>query len=58
MTFKGLAAVSGIVFFYFMERFLNILTEWWQKRQKKDKVVEFDCLLTQSMLIIPHLLVG
>lgn len=37
MMFRGLAAVGGIVFFYFFERFLTILTEWRQKQQKRDK---------------------
>uniref|UniRef100_U5EYW4 Putative zinc ion transmembrane transporter n=1 Tax=Corethrella appendiculata TaxID=1370023 RepID=U5EYW4_9DIPT len=37
MMFKGLAAVGGIVFFYFMERFLNVVGEWYKNKQKKDK---------------------
>lgn len=37
MMLRGLAAVGGIVFFYFFERFLNMATEWRQKKQKRDK---------------------
>ncbi|XP_053676178.1 zinc transporter foi [Anopheles nili] len=37
MMYKGLAAVLGIVFFYFMERFLNVIAEWNKTRAKKDK---------------------
>ena len=37
MMLKGLAAVAGIVFFYFFERFLTMITEWRQKKQKRDK---------------------
>uniref|UniRef100_A0A182NH19 Zinc transporter foi n=1 Tax=Anopheles dirus TaxID=7168 RepID=A0A182NH19_9DIPT len=37
MMYKGLAAVLGIVFFYFMERFLNVIAEWYKTRAKKDK---------------------
>ncbi|XP_035905945.1 zinc transporter foi [Anopheles stephensi] len=37
MMYKGLAAVLGIVFFYFMERFLTVIAEWCKTRQKKDK---------------------
>uniref|UniRef100_A0A182QQ70 Zinc transporter foi n=1 Tax=Anopheles farauti TaxID=69004 RepID=A0A182QQ70_9DIPT len=37
MMYKGLAAVLGIVFFYFMERFLNVIAEWYKSRAKKDK---------------------
>lgn len=37
MMYKGLAAVGGIVFLYFMERILTVFAEWWKKRQKKDK---------------------
>uniref|UniRef100_A0A8D8GVT5 Zinc transporter foi n=1 Tax=Culex pipiens TaxID=7175 RepID=A0A8D8GVT5_CULPI len=37
MMYKGLAAVSGIVFFYFMERFLTVVAEWYKHEEKKDK---------------------
>lgn len=37
MMYKGLAAVSGIVFFYFMERFLTVVAEWYKHQAKKDK---------------------
>lgn len=37
MMYKGLAAVSGIVFFYFMERFLTVVAEWYKHQEKKDK---------------------
>uniref|UniRef100_A0A182PJW2 EF-hand domain-containing protein n=1 Tax=Anopheles epiroticus TaxID=199890 RepID=A0A182PJW2_9DIPT len=37
MMYKGLAAVLGIVFFYFMERFLTVIAEWCKTREKKDK---------------------
>ncbi|XP_055612078.1 zinc transporter foi [Uranotaenia lowii] len=37
MMYKGLAAVSGIVFFYFMERFLTVVAEWYKHKEKKDK---------------------
>uniref|UniRef100_A0A182JF84 Uncharacterized protein n=1 Tax=Anopheles atroparvus TaxID=41427 RepID=A0A182JF84_ANOAO len=37
MMYKGLAAVLGIVFFYFMERFLTVIAEWYKNREKKDK---------------------
>lgn len=37
MMFRGLAAVGGIVFFYFFERFLTMVTEWRQRKQKRDK---------------------
>ncbi|XP_058064574.1 zinc transporter foi-like isoform X2 [Anopheles bellator] len=37
MMFKGLAAVLGIVFFYFMERLLTVIAEWYKNREKKDK---------------------
>ncbi|XP_062542549.1 zinc transporter foi [Armigeres subalbatus] len=37
MMFKGLAAVGGIVFFYFMERFLTVVAEWYKHQEKKDK---------------------
>uniref|UniRef100_A0A1Q3FVM2 Putative zinc transporter foi n=1 Tax=Culex tarsalis TaxID=7177 RepID=A0A1Q3FVM2_CULTA len=37
MMYKGLAAVSGIVFFYFMERFLTVIAEWYKHQEKKDK---------------------
>lgn len=37
MMMRGLAAVGGIVFFYFFERFLTMATEWRQKKQKRDK---------------------
>lgn len=36
MMLRGLAAVFGIVFFYFFERFLTMITEWRQKKQKRD----------------------
>lgn len=37
MMFRGLAAVGGIVFFYFFERFITMVTELRQKKQKRDK---------------------
>lgn len=37
MMYKGLAAVLGIVVFYFFERFLTMVTEWRQKKMKRDK---------------------
>jgi hypothetical protein len=37
MMLRGLAAVGGIVFFYFFERFLTMVTEWRQRRQKQVK---------------------
>lgn len=37
MMLRGLAAVGGIVFFYFFERFLTMITEWRQRQQKRDK---------------------
>lgn len=37
MMYKGLAAVCGIVFFYFMERFLTVIAEWYKHQEKKDK---------------------
>ena len=37
MMFRGLAAVGGIVFFYFFERFITIATEIRQRKQKRDK---------------------
>ena len=37
MMYRGLAAVCGIVFFYFFERFLTMATEWRQRKQKHDK---------------------
>lgn len=37
MMQRGLAAVFGIIFFYFFERFLTMVTEWRQSRQKRDK---------------------
>lgn len=37
MMLRGLAAVGGIVFFYFFERFLTMITEWRQRKQKKEK---------------------
>ncbi|CRL08732.1 CLUMA_CG021368, isoform A [Clunio marinus] len=37
MMLRGLAAVGGIIFFYFFERFLTMITEWRQKQQKRDK---------------------
>lgn len=37
MMFRGLAAVGGIVFFYFFERFITILTVLRQQKQKRDK---------------------
>ena len=36
MMLRGLAAVFGIVFFYFFERFLTMITEWRQKKQRRD----------------------
>ncbi|XP_063698679.1 zinc transporter foi [Culicoides brevitarsis] len=38
MTYKGLAAVGGIVFFYFVERALTIIASRWAKHQKKEKL--------------------
>lgn len=37
MMLRGLAAVGGIVFFYFFERALTMMTEWRQRKQKRDK---------------------
>lgn len=37
MMMRGLAAVCGIAFFYFFERFLTMITEWRKKIQKRDK---------------------
>ncbi|ETN64891.1 hypothetical protein AND_003353 [Anopheles darlingi] len=37
MMYKGLASVFGIVFFYFMERLLTMIAEWYKGREKKDK---------------------
>lgn len=37
MMFRGLAAVGGIVLFYFFERFLTMVTEWRQQKQKREK---------------------
>lgn len=37
MMLRGLAAVGGIVFFYFFERFLTMITEWRQRKMKRDK---------------------
>lgn len=37
MMYRGLAAMSAIVFFYFFERFLVMITEWKQKKEKRDK---------------------
>jgi zinc transporter 10 len=37
MMYKGLASVLGIVVFYFFERFLTMVTEWRQKKMKRDK---------------------
>lgn len=36
MMMRGLAAVCGIAFFYFFERFLTMITEWRKKIQKRD----------------------
>lgn len=36
MMLRGLAAVGGIVFFYFFERALTMITEWRQRKQKRD----------------------
>lgn len=38
MTYKGLAAVGGIIFFYFVERALTIIAGRWAKHQKKGKL--------------------
>lgn len=37
MMYRGLAAMTAIVFFYFFERCLVMVTEWKQKREKRDK---------------------
>ncbi|XP_058826688.1 zinc transporter foi [Topomyia yanbarensis] len=37
MMYKGLAAVAGIVFFYFMERFLTVVAEWYKHEEKSTK---------------------
>ncbi len=37
MMYRGLAAMSAIVFFYFFERFLVMITEWRQKKEKREK---------------------
>lgn len=37
MMYRGLAAMGAIVFFYFFERCLVMITEWKQKREKRDK---------------------
>ena len=37
MMMRGLAAVCGIAFFYFFERFVTMITEWRKKIQKRDK---------------------
>lgn len=37
MMYRGLAAMVAIVFFYFFERFLVMITEWRQKKEKRDK---------------------
>lgn len=37
MMLRGLAAVGGIVMFYFFERFITMITEWRQQKQKRDK---------------------
>ena len=34
--FKGLAAVGGIIFFYFMERILTVVAEFYKGRQKME----------------------
>lgn len=34
---KGLAAMLGVVFFYFTEKGLNVIVEWRKRRQKLDK---------------------
>uniref|UniRef100_A0A336LX90 CSON008453 protein n=1 Tax=Culicoides sonorensis TaxID=179676 RepID=A0A336LX90_CULSO len=38
MTYKGLAAVGGIIFFYFVERALTIVAGHFAKHQKKGKL--------------------
>lgn len=37
MMYRGLAAMLGIVFFYFFERFMVIVMEWKQKKEKREK---------------------
>lgn len=37
MMYRGLAAMAAIVFFYFFERFLVMITEWRQRKEKRDK---------------------
>lgn len=37
MMSRGLAAMIAIVFFYFFERFLVMITEWRQRKEKRDK---------------------
>lgn len=46
MTYRGLAAVMGIVFFYFIERALTIIAGRWAKHQKKGKVKQIFCCMT------------
>jgi ZIP Zinc transporter len=37
MMYRGLAALLGIIFFYFFERFLTMVTEMRQRKEKRDK---------------------
>lgn len=37
MTWKGLAAALGIIFFFFTERVLTIIAEWRKRMQKRDE---------------------
>lgn len=37
MMYRGLAALMGIVFFYFFERFIAMVMEWRQKKEKREK---------------------
>lgn len=38
MMWKGLTAVSGVVFFYFIERALTIIAGRWAQSKKTEKV--------------------
>lgn len=37
-VWKGFVAMTGIIFFYFVEKFLTLGAEWRKRRQKKHKV--------------------
>jgi zinc transporter 10 len=37
MTYRGLAAMFGIIFFYFFERFIAMVMELRQRKEKRDK---------------------